>query len=120
MREFLMNYNGVVLAWQFPKNNKGEKSELIEGLRITHQIYDGQQIYLHFKCKNANNARGCKKWRIEKGVVGDESLHLILRPAHTVAPVTANALRVQGRDIVPFLRDSAPAQAVLQPIQMHL
>ncbi|MFM2381804.1 MAG: hypothetical protein RLZZ76_571 [Candidatus Parcubacteria bacterium] len=115
-----MRLEDVILAWQFPQNNPGNKSELIKGRRVQHCAVGGQFIFLHFKCKDAKAARLVKKWSVEKGVVHDESLHMILRPAHTSAPANANAFEVQGNEVVLVLVQSTPKVRIDHSVEMRL
>lgn len=115
-----MKLEDVILAWKFPQNNPGNKSELIKGRRVQHCAIGGQFIFLHFKCKNADAARSVKKWRVEKGCVKDKSLHMILRPAQTSASVNANAFKVQGNEVVLVLVQSTPRIRNIHSFEMHL
>jgi hypothetical protein len=110
----------AILAWKFPQNNPGNKSELIKGRRVQHCAIGGQFIFLHFECKDADTARSVKKWRVEKGCVNDKSLHMILRPAHTSASVNANAFEVQGNEVVLVLVQSTPRVSRSHSVEMHL
>ncbi len=117
-----MKFEDVILAWQFPASVKGEKkSELITGRRVPHQTTGGQLIFLHFKCKNPQQARLCKKWRVEQGFVNDESVNVILRPAHPTAAANANAFEVKGGKAYPILLKFQNRSDQRAPsVQMHL